>query len=274
MNLEIITILKIFILLIFTLLVRSFIHIYLFKIFNVNLTLTKSIEIISKTSLLNSIFPLNVGTAYKMKLLKSEIKLSYSSYISINSAYSVLNIFLNFLIMNLVLIEYLQTENIVKQNLFYLSSTTLLGLIFFTYFCFKLNEWSLNNSFVKNIIQTFFGGFKLFFINKLILIKVSIFSIIFIAINLLIYKIVLEQFGSIFLISDLIVLFNLSSIVNLIKLTPGNIGFLEAVLINSEVIHGILPLAVFGLSIVLRIVNYFVLLTLLTTITILKILKK
>ena len=118
-------------------------------------------------------------------------------------------------------------------------------------FSIKNNE-KINLKILRNFVIGFLSLFK----DKLLFIKITITATLYSIYNVLILYLTFEMFDFGIKFKNTLLYTTLGSFTSLVKLTPGNIGFYEFVMISSSGFHGIGTDEVLMSSIFLRGSNY------------------
>lgn len=235
-------------------LIKAQINVYLFSFENIKLHFHESLDLVTKSTAANLFGPVNIGSGYKMMYLKNKYNLNFTNYISINTAYSFYLNYLYLLIL-LTLLAYKSFSNILNSQfilifilLILCSLSLLLVYKFLRKFFFKKNKL---NSFLNNL----FLGFKLFKINKVTSLKLFLFSIILLTFSIYYFDAIMNILLFDISIISVISFLCISNIVNLIKITPGNIGYLEVALISLQELHNIQTSLIILFGIVGRVIS-------------------
>lgn len=199
---------------------------YFYKIADVHLTIMESINLYLKSIVGNYVSFFQPGSGYKIAYLKLQHKLSIKDYFFLNIGLTIYRISLyTFLILiYLVFKEYLK---------FVWLALTLSSCIFIFYF------------FKRYLKKLFYKKFELNF-------KIFSFMSIIITIQLLINSYIFYLYFKILYIdnsiSDILVFFLIGTISDIVKITPGNIGFRESILVLFQSLHNILPNEILAVS--------------------------
>ena len=234
-SIQIIYIWVIFLFSLMNYIIKARLNIDIYSFTKIKLSLLESLRIVIRSTALNLSGPVNIGAGYKLHYLKNKYSLNIIENFSINTAYAFyLNFFYIIIIFFITLANNISgSENIVYLNLFLL--VTIIALfIFFKIITSKKVE-KIKVKFLKDNLEKLLIGFQQFKEQKELAKKLFVTSNIYI----------------------------LSSIVNLIKLTPGNIGFLEISLILFQGLHGITTNQIIIFSVISRIISFVTLLLLL-----------
>lgn len=239
---------------------KARININIYSFSKIQLSLLESLRIVSRSTAINLSGPANIGAGYKMHYLKKKYGLNIIENFSINTAYSF---YLNYFYIIIIFLITLATERGEAENSIYLNLFLL--LIIFALFIFLkiINSKEIekiNIKFLKDNIEKLLLGFQLFKNDIESAKKLFITSIIYTLISIIYIQTVMNSVGFDITLYSLLVLHCLSSVVSLIKLTPGNIGFLEVSLIFFQNLHGITTNQIIVFSMISRIISFITLL--------------
>lgn len=213
-----IIILMLFLMKILNIIFLSNINLRILKYLNINLTLSESVMITTKNSIGNLSSPFKLGSGYKISYLKENYDLNIKNYILLNSFFAILNIFPIVLLFLSYGASLSLFENLVT-SIFVISICILIFI-----FSFKLS-----------IKSNFLGSLDfLNYDNALIQIN----NLMFFISNCIIVYLIAIQFNSDISFFSSVAFTTLSSFVNLINLTPGNIGIKESILLIFNGLHG------------------------------------
>lgn len=218
---------------------KAKINISLYKFLKLNLGLYESLMLITKSTAINLSSPANLGAGYKFHYLKKNFNLDYFDNFSINTAYAI---FLNFtyIIFSYLLIIFQSTWMLYIELLV---TFLILLIIFILFFLIKkldlFSKIKNNNNYFSKFVTRFSSGFSIFKEEKQNTIKIFFDSLMYISVTTAYMYLIFSSFGFSIPIKSILLLHFLSSLIGIIKLTPGNIGFLEIVLIFFQGIHGI-----------------------------------
>lgn len=235
---------------------KSYINIILYSFSKVKLSFIQAFRIIARSTALNMSVPGNLGTGYKLHFLNKYHKLNFVENISINTAYAF---YLNYLYLVIILIcNFFDILKISKYKL--QVNVILIFLLLLITLIFKFAGSSklkiINSKFVKNIIFQILSGFRLFKENKIKTWNIIIISFLHLITTIIYYQFIFTIIGFNLNIGSIILFYCLSSFIGIVKLTPGNIGFLEFVLIVLENIHGLSIFQIISFSFVSRIISF------------------
>lgn len=199
---------------------------FLYKIAKVNLTVFESMNLYLRTILGNYISFLQPGSGYKIAYLKLQHKLPVKDFFYLNIGLTTYRIILY----TIFIMIYLVLQNFLSTTI--LLTTIALALVIV--YVFK--------NYLKNIINEKFElNIKSFnYLNLIIIFQLLINSYIF-----YLYFKILDLQNS---ISEILIFFLVGTISDIIKITPGNIGFRETILILFESLHNILPSEILAVS--------------------------
>lgn len=243
--------------------IKARLNIDIYSFTKIQLSVLESLRIVIRSTALNLSGPVNIGAGYKLHYLKKKYGLNIIENFSINTAYAFyLNYFYIIIIFFITLGTNLSgSENSVYLNLFLL--VTIIALfIFFKIITSKKLE-IIKVKFLKDNIEKLLIGFQYFKEQKECAKKLFVASNIYILISIIYFQTIMISVGFNITLHSLLVLHCISSIVNLIKLTPGNIGFLEISLIFFQGLHGITTNQIIIFSVISRIISFVTLLLLL-----------
>lgn len=213
-----IIILMLFLMKILNIIFLSNINLRILKYLNINLTLSESVMITTKNSIGNLSSPFKLGSGYKISYLKENYDLNIKNYILLNSFFAILNIFPIVLLFLSYGASLSLFENLVT-SIFVISICILIFI-----FSFKLS-----------IKSNFLGSLDfLNYDNALIQIN----NLMFFISNCIIVYLIAIQFNSDISFFSSVAFTTLGSFVNLINLTPGNIGIKESILLIFNGLHG------------------------------------
>jgi len=213
-----IIILMLFLMKILNIMFLSNINLRILKYLNINLTLSESVMITTKNSIGNLSSPFKLGSGYKISYLKENYDLNIKNYILLNSFFAILNIFPIVLLFLSYGASLSLFENLVT-SIFVISICILIFI-----FSFKLS-----------IKSNFLGSLDfLNYDNALIQIN----NLMFFISNCIIVYLIAIQFNSDISFFSSVAFTTLGSFVNLINLTPGNIGIKESILLIFNGLHG------------------------------------
>jgi len=213
-----IIILMLFLMKILNIMFLSNINLRILKYLNINLTLSESVMITTKNSIGNLSSPFKLGSGYKISYLKENYDLNIKNYILLNSFFAILNIFP----IVLLFLSYGATLSLFENLVTSIFVISICILIFI--FSFKLS-----------IKSNFLGSLDfLNYDNALIQIN----NLMFFISNCIIVYLIAIQFNSDISFFSSVAFTTLGSFVNLINLTPGNIGIKESILLIFNGLHG------------------------------------
>ena len=221
----------------------SNININILKNLNINLHQRESAELTIRNTLGNLTTPFKLGTGYKVSFLKNRYDFKLTDFIYWNTFFSVLNLVP--LTLLFITISGWSNASFLEGNYIYLLIG--LSLIFIiTFFIYNLN-------FFKNKIYPY----SLISSNNF---KIQVSNLVYFFSSSTIIYILASNFTlSIEYYSALSYSF-LNSFINLINLTPGNIGIKETVLILLDDIHSLSFQVIIIISFIERVITFFALL--------------
>ena len=246
--------------------IKAKINVDIYSFSKIKLPVLESLRIISRSTAINLSGPANIGAGYKLHYLKKKYDLNIIENISINTAYAF---YLNYFYIIIIFLITLSSNQTGFENSYYLNSF-LISVIFALFIFLKIISSNklekIKIKILKDTIEKLLLGFRYFKEDSENLRKLILSSLIYIAISIIYLQAVMSSVGFNISLYSLLVLHCLSSVVNLIKLTPGNIGFLEISLIFLQGLHGITTNQIIIFSVVSRIVSFTSLLLLLVLI--------
>lgn len=219
--------------------IKAKINIDIYSFFKIKLSASESLKIILRSTAINLSGPANFGAGYKIHYLKKKYDLNIIENISINTAYTFyLNYFYLVIIFFITLFTIPnQDKNYVYINLFLFFVISILSI--FVKLVTSNNIKNIKFKTLKETLDKLLLGFKFFKEDIANASKLFVSSLVYVAITIIYYQIIMSSIGFNISIYSLLVMLCISSIVNLIKLTPGNIGILEVSLIFLQGLHGI-----------------------------------
>jgi uncharacterized membrane protein YbhN (UPF0104 family) len=221
----------------------SNININILKNLNINLHQRESAELTVRNTLGNLTTPFKLGTGYKVSFLKNKYDLKLTDFIYWNTFFSILNLVP--LTLLFLTISVWNSAFFLKGNYIYF----LIGLFLICIITFLI----YNLNFIKNRIYRY----KLISSNNF---KIQISNLVYFFSSSTIIYILASNFTlSIEYYSALSYSF-LNSFINLLNLTPGNIGIKETVLILLDDIHSMSFQVIIIISFIERMVTFFALL--------------
>ena len=202
----------------------SNLNIFILKNLGINLKNIESIKLTVRNTLGNLSSPLKLGSGYKLSYLKEKYDIKINEYLFITTFYSIFNlipIFLIFLIFSII-----GNQKTVINNLIIIIFI-FFGLVFLTLSIQKLPYFKkINIGISKTLISK---NNLIIQLNNILFFLSSSFIVYLIIINLS----NLDSFYA-------SVSYNfLGSFVNIVNLTPGNIGIKEGLIITFNNIHKI-----------------------------------
>ncbi len=237
-------------------LIKAKINVDVYSFSKIRLPMLEALRIISRSTAINLSGPANIGAGYKLHYLKKKYDLNIIENISINTAYAF---YLNYFYIIIIFLITLSSNQTGFENSFYLNSF-LISVIFALFIFLKIISSNklekIKIKILKDTIEKLLLGFRYFKEDSENLRKLILSSLIYIAISIIYLQAVMSSLSFNISLYSLLVLHCLSSVVNLIKLTPGNIGFLEISLIFLQGLHGITTNQIIIFSVVSRIVSF------------------
>lgn len=213
-------IILVLILKILNILFLSNININILKYLNIELPQLESLNITVKNTLGNLTTPLKLGTGYKVSYLKDKYKIKITEFIFWNTIFSIINLIpiIFFFILFSLLIK--------AQFIFGYELSSLLLFFILLVSLFLISKSTVLNSKIEK--------FR-YFSKRNFLIQVSNF--LYFLSSCLIVFIIASNFTNEIQFFSSVSYNTLNSFVNLINLTPGNIGVKETILIIFNDIH-------------------------------------
>lgn len=237
-NINYIYIVYLIVLIFLRLLIKSAQQQYLYKVDLIDIPFKESLKIYIYKTIGNNF--LNFGSIYKISYLKNTYNVPLKKYVKLNLTISVVEIF--FLTS---LFFYLLTLN----NIIVLNYQILLLFVLLPVFFIFLLKYLFNLNILKNI-------------KSFVLLKLVTLTVIFHAINLLIYKF---YFETLFLNKETIqstIYYLVGFFINLVSITPGNLGYFEFVQIQAINFHSLNVKEILAVSTVNRVLGYLVIIVL------------
>lgn len=230
---------------------KTFINIYIFESINIKLSFSEAFNLSFKNTVGNLLGPLKAGSGYKLHYMFKNYDVSPTMFISTNTAYAAISIFINFLILFLLTVFEL---NIIELSIFqiFLILISLSSIIVLTINFLTKNIEKIKLNFLKN----FTIGFLSLFINKILFFKLILLSLIFTILNISILYFVFSMYGFEITFVSTVLYSTLGSFTSLVKITPGNIGFYELIMISMSSFHGIQIGQILNSSIFTRTISY------------------
>ena len=231
---------------------RTLFNIYIYKSIDIKISVRESFDLALKNTMGNLIGPFKAGAGHNLHYMYKNYNLSPTLYVSVNTAFAVLLIFINIL---LLLFTSLSLDNFLGISKFYTSL-----IIFFSFLiAYVIIKFSIRNNEKINlkIFRNFATGFLSLFKDKILFLKITTTATIYSIYNVLILYLTFEMFDFGIKFKNTLLYTMLGSLTSFVKLTPGNIGFYEFVMISSSGFHGIGTNEVLMSSIFLRCSNYF-----------------
>ena len=231
---------------------KSFINIYIFESINITLSFSEAFNLSFKNTVGNLLGPLKAGSGYKLHYMFKNYDVSPTMYISTNTAYAVISIFINFLILFLLIVFELNTITLSILQIFVIL-ISLFSIIALTINFLTKNIDKIRFNFLKNFIY----GFISLFINKNLFFKLILLSLIFTTLNISVLYFVFLMYEFEITFVNTVLYSTLGSFTSLVKITPGNIGFYELIMISTSSFHGIQTGQILNSSIFIRTISYF-----------------
>ena len=221
----------------------SLTNLYILKNLQIKMGLVESINITVNNIIGNLVSPFKLGSGYKISYLKQHYDIKIKDYIYWNSYFSII-VLLPILALFSVMVFNFEFFNLNLNSVFFITVLLLICILYFliTKFFIYLTNYDLNSLFIinKNNLKIQINYFLFFLCSTLIT--------FFIARNLIYDFNYLSSFSYNFL----------NSFVNLINLTPGNIGIKEAFIIFFDKLHNIQFEFVIVISFIERLATFIV----------------
>jgi len=202
----------------------SNLNIFILKNIGINLKNIESAKLTVKNSLGNLSSPMKLGSGYKLLYLKEKYDMKVNEYFFITTFYSIFNLIPIFLIF--LIFSFLGNQRTILNNLM-ITLFIFFGLVFATFSIQKFPYFKkINTGISKRLISR----------NNLIIQTNSI--LFFLSSSIIVYLIIINLSNIDSFYSSVSYNF-LGSFVNLVNLTPGNIGIKESLIISFNNIHKI-----------------------------------
>jgi len=202
----------------------SNLNIFILKNIGINLKNIESAKLTVKNSLGNLSSPMKLGSGYKLLYLKEKYDMKVNEYFFIMTFYSIFNLIPIFLIF--LIFSFLGNQRTILNNLM-ITLFIFFGLVFATFSIQKFPYFKkINTGISKRLISK----------NNLIIQTNSI--LFFLSSSIIVYLIIINLSNIDSFYSSVSYNF-LGSFVNLVNLTPGNIGIKESLIISFNNIHKI-----------------------------------
>ena len=218
------------------------INLYILKYLDIKLTNSESLDLTVKNTLGNLSSPLRLGSGYKLSYLKNRYDFKIKDFLIWHTFFGILNLFPLMLIFFMYAIYF--DVDLIVNNLILIFGVVALFITFL---------YLIENDVVK---QRYSINFSFFSKNNLM---IQTNNVLFFFSNSLIVFIILESLTvKISFFSALAYSF-LSSFVNLLNVTPGNIGVKEGLIILFNQVHKISYLSIIVTSFIERLASLIVL---------------
>ena len=218
------------------------INLYILKYLDIKLTNSESLDLTVKNTLGNLSSPLRLGSGYKLSYLKNRYNFKIKDFLIWHTFFGILNLFPLMLIFFMYAIYF--DVDLIVNNLILIFGVVALFITFL---------YLIENDVVK---QRYSINFSFFSKNNLL---IQTNNVLFFFSNSLIVFIILESLAvKISFFSALAYSF-LSSFVNLLNVTPGNIGVKEGLIILFNQVHKISYLSIIVTSFIERLASLIVL---------------
>ena len=244
----------VFLLTLLNMLVRTCINVYLFRSLDVFLQPQETFELVYKNTIGNLLGPLKAGSGYKLHYINKNYNVPASKYISLNTAYSLLSLVLNLFILFISLIV-ARDFNYFNEDYFLFIFIGLLMSLFIFYKILIIVARTTKNKILKN----FSMGFVSMFTYKWNFTFLAFITFLFILLNIITLFIVFRIFDFNVTLLNSTIYSSVGSFASIAKVTPGNIGLYEFLMISSNTLHGVKVEEILVSSIFLRAISYLLL---------------
>lgn len=225
-------------------LLKAITNVKLYNLIDIRLKMLETLDLVFINSVGNNLGPLSLGAGYKFSYLNEKHKLNFSEFFSINFVFSIVSA-LTSLIFIFVFLDI--------NFIIYLLPFLILAVVS-VLFRHKIVSWVKNIFPIENIIIFFTklinntNGMNFFSMFLLIVLQILL--------NSLIYFTIFKALKIPALFDSAFMYTNIGTVTNLVKLTPGNLGFLEIVLISVKNVLGLTTSDILSATIVSRIGSY------------------
>ena len=235
-------------------LVRSYINIYLFRSLDVFLQPQEAFKLVYKNTIGNLLGPFKAGSGYKLYYINKHYNVPASQYISLNTAYSLLSLVLNLLIL-FVSLTVVRDFNYLNKDYFLF---IFIGMLISIYIFYKILIIVGRKTKIK-ILNNFSSGFVSIFKYKWNLTFLASVTFLLILLNIFVLFIAFRIFDFNVTLLNSTIFSSIGSFASIAKITPGNIGVYEFLMISSNALHGVKVEEILVSSIFLRTINYMML---------------
>jgi len=235
----------------FNMIARAYMNIYLFKCTEISLGYLEAFELVFKNTVGNLLGPFKAGSGYKLHYLNKNYKLSPSKFISVNTAYSLVSLTISIFIIFAALLILNNISNINTLSVLMI----FISLIVFLFIFLRLLLLIEKKISVKTI-SNFASGFRSIFNHKKNFFKLSLITFLIIFLNIIIIFCAFRFFEFNISFINSVIYSSIGSLSTIAKITPGNIGVYEFLMISSIAFHGVQIEQVLISSIFIRSVSY------------------
>ena len=238
--------------------VISYLNIYLYRLIEIKIKFKESFKIVFMNRAGNQLMPFKLGSGYKLHYFVNKLKTPLSTYMSINTGQSLINLFLNSIILLSVVnifSSFYTNNTLTLINLFLL--TFIIAFLLLIYISFYLHK---NNKIKEGgiLFRINYGIKSLFTINKN---QISFLGLTFLLtlLNIYIAFYIANMYVENNSLSEAIKLYSVGQFTGVISITPGNIGITELILISLQKLYVYKTSEILAISLVGRVADYIVL---------------
>lgn len=235
--------------------ILSYLNIYLYKLININMRFKESFKVVFFNRAGNQIMPLKLGSGYKLHYFVNKLKAPLSTYLSINTGQSLINLLFNSVILLIAVNAYssfYEREVLKLINLFIgIFILMFVAVIIITFYI----DRSRNISDQSILYRVNLGMKSLFVFNKnqiLFLLSTLLLTVV----NIIIAFVIADMYVLNNSISEAIKLYAVGQFSGLVSITPGNIGVSELILISLQDLYIYKTSEILAISLVGRITDY------------------
>ena len=236
----------------------SYINIYLYRLIDIKIKIKESFKIVFMNRAGNQLMPLKLGSGYKLHYFVNKLKTPLTTYMSINTGQSLINLFLNSIILLSVInifSSFYTSQTLTLINLFLL--TFIIAFLLLIYISFYLHK---NNKLKESgiLFRINYGIKSLFTINKN---QISFlgFTLLLTLLNIYIAFYIANMYVDNNSLSEAMKLYSVGQFTGLISITPGNIGITELILISLQKLYIYKTSEILAISLVGRVTDYLLL---------------
>ena len=238
--------------------VISYLNIYLYRLIEIKIKFKESFKIVFMNRAGNQLMPFKLGSGYKLHYFVNKLKTPLSTYMSINTGQSLINLFLNSIILLSVVnifSSFYTSQTLTLINLFLL--TFIIAFLLLIYISFYLHK---NNKLKESgiLFRINYGIKSLFTINKN---QISFlgFTLLLTLLNIYIAFYIANMYVDNNSLSEAMKLYSVGQFTGLISITPGNIGITELILISLQKLYIYKTSEILAISLVGRVTDYLLL---------------